>query len=45
MMVDYKYIGSPYNLGECIDQTFGSTVSCSACLNDFDKENLLKRWV
>ena len=39
MMVDYKYIGTPYNLGECREQTFGSVVSCTACINDFDKKD------
>ena len=39
MMVDYKYIGTPYNLGECREQTFGSVVSCTACINDFDTKD------
>ena len=39
MMVDYKYIGTPYSLGSCREQTFGSVVSCTACINDFDKKD------
>ena len=38
-MTDFKYVGPPYNLGQCQEQSFGTTVSCKACLDPFDVDN------
>ena len=34
-MTDFRYIGPPYNLGLCQEQSFGTTVSCDACIDPF----------
>ena len=35
-MTDFRYIGPPYNLGQCQEQSFGTTVSCDACIDPFN---------
>ena len=35
-MTDFRYIGPPYNLGECQEQSFSTTVSCDACIDPFN---------
>ena len=38
-MTDYRYIGTPYNLGECKEISFSTKVTCAACISDFDHDN------
>ena len=38
-MTDFKYVGPPYNLGQCQEQSFSTTVSCKACLDPFDVDD------